>query len=139
MHAVVGSTLLEGIVIWAIVFMHMLVLIFWLGAYLSTRPRKQYLLKRIKIAAICVIVFFLLVELARDIVYGIASLSFREFIPIQIVTQIIVTLIIIPSAITTLVFGSKLTKELGKFKELSKARRRLIDRVRHTLIQTPMN
>lgn len=129
MPSVVGSTLLEGIVIWAIVFMHMLVLIFWLSAYLSTVPRKKYLLKRIKIAAICIIVFFLLVELTRDIVFGIATLTFREFAAVQIITQIIIALIIIPSAIIMLVFGTKLTKELGKFKDLSKTRRRLINRV----------
>jgi chromate transport protein ChrA len=109
--------------------MHILVLIFWLSAYLSTVPRKKYLLKRIKIAAICVIVFFLLVELTRDIVFGVATLAFREFAAVQIITQIIIALIIIPSAIIMLVFGTKLTKELGKFKDLSKTRRRLINRV----------
>ncbi len=113
--------------------MHILVLLFWLGAYISTVPKKRYLIKRIRIAAICVVVFFLLLELARDIVYGILPLTFKQIIPLQIVTQIIVALIVLPSAIILLVFGTKLTKELGKFKDLSKARRRLINRVRSIL------
>eukprot|EP00029_Vermamoeba_vermiformis_P010137 TRINITY_DN5273_c0_g1_i1.p1 TRINITY_DN5273_c0_g1~~TRINITY_DN5273_c0_g1_i1.p1 ORF type:complete len:416 (+),score=36.08 TRINITY_DN5273_c0_g1_i1:44-1249(+) len=124
----VASSVLFGLVIWAIFAIQNMVAQFWFNAFFAFDPRGRKWLPIINGIIKGLIIGFAIFQVGRDLILALVPDAgvVRVFTLLYLVVGIVISF---GSAITMLVLGRKLTKQLSRFKDLSNSRQKLVKKV----------